>query len=309
MTDSGHDPRDRSSIAGSLDPRDQELIAAFIDKRLSAEERTVFMRRLDEDEALYEVFSETVRFQDQQTGRPATVLGHPRNRARWLVPAVAAAVLAVAAAALLVPGLSERSYAETLVARGGLDTSPGGDWYAPSWAVTRGIDAALPEADAAFRAGVLAMDLEVALGLELSEDAFILTRQLESVLAGVDRSEGLQALYRRLGARLEAGAPGDELSELAARADGLFVEQLPDLERAYRLGRWAEAGKLAARSGNRELLSSRSFGRDLRSLGRERWDPRVAAALETTAALLAVPEGQLALEALEAAFETILAEG
>lgn len=309
MTDSEHHSRDRNPIAGSLEPRDQELIAAFIDQRLSPEDRTAFMRRLDENEALYEVFAETVRFRDQQAGRPAKVLRHPRSRARWLMPAVAAAVLVVAAAALVVRGLWEERYAESLVASGGLDTSPGGDWYAPSWAVTRGISATLPEADAAFRAGVLAMDLEVALRLELGEDSFILIRQLEAVLDEIDLSEALQVFYGRLGTRLEAGAPGAELRELAARADGLFAGQFPELERAYRLGRWVEAGKLAARSGNRELLASRSFRRDLRSLGRESWDPPVVAALETAAGLLAAPANRLDLRGLEAAFVAILAEG
>jgi hypothetical protein len=51
-----------------LEPRDQELIAAFIDRRMPAEERRAFIERLDREEALYEVFVETVRSREQRTG-------------------------------------------------------------------------------------------------------------------------------------------------------------------------------------------------------------------------------------------------
>lgn len=299
----------RESSPG-LDLQDQELIAAFIDQRLSAEERAAFIRRLDEDEALYEVFAETVRFHDQQAGRPAKVIAHPSARPRWLGPAVAAAVLVLAVAAALLPrGPEEGRYAESLVASGRLDAPPGGGWYEPSWAVTRGISATLPEAGAAFRAGVRALDLEVALRLGLGEDAIVLTRQLVVTLDQIELSQALQASYDELGARLEAGARGAGPLELAESSTDLFVEQLPDLAPAYRLGRWAEAGRLAARSGNRDLLTSRSFARDLRSLAREEWDRPVETALGTAAALLAAPRERLDLEALEAVFTVVLAEG
>ncbi len=309
MTNSGNEPRDRKSSAG-LDLRDQELIAAFIDQRLSPEERAAFMRRLDEDEALYEVFAETVRFHDQEAGRPATVIAYPWGRARWWVPAAVAAVLVVAlAAALLLRGLAGQRYAESLMASGRLAPPPGGAWYEPSWAVTRGISAALPEADAAFRAGARAIDLEVALRLGLDEDAIVLVRQLEVTVGEIDFSQALQASYDQLGEQLEADARGAGPLELAERASDQFVEQLPDLEPPYRLGRWAEAGRLAARSGNRQLLASRAFARDLRALARDEWDPPVAAALETAAGLLRAPEEGLDLDSLEAAFVAILEAG
>ena len=78
-----------------LDPRDQELIAAFIDQRMSPVDRQAFMQRLDEEGDLYEVFVETVRFRDQEAGRPATVVEHPAMRRQWGRLAALAAVLIV----------------------------------------------------------------------------------------------------------------------------------------------------------------------------------------------------------------------
>ena len=309
MTNSGHEPRDRAASAG-LDLRDQELIAAFIDQRLSEEEREAFMQRLDEDEELYEVFAETVRLHDQEADRPATVIAHPRSRARWPVPVVVAAVLVLAlATALLLRGLADQRYAESLVASGQLAPPPGDAWHEPSWAVTRGISGGLPEADAAFRTGVRALDLEVALRLGFGEDAIILVRQLEFTLGEIDFSQALQASYDELRAQLEAGTRGAGPLELAESSNDLFVEQFPDLAPAYRLGRWAEAGRLAAQSGNRKLLTSRSFARDLRTLARHDWDPSVAAALETAAGLLRAPADGFDLEPLEDAFVAILEQG
>lgn len=54
-----------------VDPLDQELLAAFIDRRMSEVDRRAFMKRLDQEEALYEVFTETVRYRDQEPDRRA----------------------------------------------------------------------------------------------------------------------------------------------------------------------------------------------------------------------------------------------
>lgn len=58
-----------------LEPGDAEMIAAFLDRRLSDRERRDFMERLDRDEALYELFVETVRHREGSAG--ARVLEHP----------------------------------------------------------------------------------------------------------------------------------------------------------------------------------------------------------------------------------------
>lgn len=309
MTNGGAGTRDQTS--SGLDARDQEMIAAFIDRRLSAEDRRAFMARIAEDEALYEVFVETVRFRDQQAGGPATVVEHPASRRRWGRPAAIAALLAVAVATpLLLRGLAEERYAESLVADGRLDPAPGGQWHEQGWPVSRGISSSLGGADAAFRAGVQGMDLEIALRLGRDEDTGNLTHKLEATLGSLEFSQVLQVYYSELRERLEGGAPDAELLALAESAASGFANQFPELARAYRLGRWAEAGKLAARSGNRELLTSRSFRRDLERLRQADadWDPEVAARLEAIDSRLAAPAGRLDLAALEASFAAIIAE-
>ena len=300
MTDSG------------LEPRDLELIAAFIDRRLSEEERRTFQERLDSEEALYEVFTETVRYRDQRAAGPAVVIEHPARRSRWGRLAAVAALVAVGVTTpLLLRYLSAKRHAEVLVADGGLELAPGREWFAQGWRRTRGIDSSLEGADAAFRAGVRILDLEVAVRLGRDDDALILTERLKTIVDTLELPELLQAHYAAVRGRLEAGAPDEELIALIAQAETALGVQYPDLAAAHRLGYWAEAGKLAARSGNRRLLASRTFRGEARELGRPEapWDEAVAAALEETAALLAAPAAELDLPALEAAFVAIIREG
>ena len=299
MTDSG------------LEPRDLELIAAFIDRRLSEEERRAFQERLDNEEALYEVFTETVRYRDQRAAGPAVVVEHPASRRQWGRLAAVAALLAVAVATpLVLRDLTSERYAESLVADGRLDPAPGPGWIEQEWPRMRGVSP-LPGADAALRAGVQAMDLEVALRLGRNEDALILTQQLERTVESLELPEVVLVYYSELGWRLEAGLPVEDLLGLAEEAEAGFALQFPELAAAYRLGRWAEAGKLAARSGNRELLASRAFRREARELARPEvpWDEPLAAALEKSAGLLGVSAGELDLAALEAAFIDVIKEG
>ena len=298
MTDSG------------LKPRDLEMIAAFVDRRLSEEERRAFQERLDKEEALYEVFAETVRYRDQQTSAPAVVIEHPASRRRWRRLAAVAALVAVAVATpVVLRNLGGERYAERLVADGRLDPAPGGGWYEQGWRRTRGISA-LPEAEAAFRAGVLAIDLEIALRLARREDAADLTRRLESTVASMELAELSLARYERLRLRIASGAPAAELLELAEKAESGFAARFPELGSPYRLGRWAEAGKLAAGSGNRDLLRSRAFRRELGELtsGQEEWDESVRARLQSIGELIDRPANELQLDALGTAFTAIIDE-
>ena len=285
-----------------LSPRDQELIAAFIDRRLSAEDRRAFMQRLDAEEDLYEVFVETVRYRDRQSGRPAQVIDHPAGGRRWgRLAAVAAAVAAVLTPVVLLNLPAER-YAPTLVADGLLGPVLDEEWYLKRWPVMRGPGPGSDELDTAFRLGVRQVDLEVALRLGRGEDAAVLAGEIDRLLDGLAMAEVLQLLYDEVGEL--AGEPERALAR-AEESDAELRTFLGDAAPAYDLGQWTEAGVLAARSGNTELLGSRRFRGALRDLLRaER--PELADELRTIVGLLDAPQDRMELARLEAAFSAIV---
>lgn len=303
------EPEQNSGNGGGLSPADVELIAAFIDRRLLGEERRAFLERLDRDEALYEVFVETVRYRDQAAGAPAEVVEHPASGRRWgRLGAVAALVAAAIATPLFLRTTGPVPWGERLAEGAGLEAALGEDWQVQRWSVTRGIGAGTDEADTAFRLGVRAFDLEVALRAGRTDDAVTLTYRLETLLDEVELSEPLQLAYERVRQLTAEGAPGEALA-LAEKTAGPVREALTGVEHAYDLGAWAEAGRLAARSGNRELLRDRRYRRDLARLGRRSWDPEVARELAGLSELLAAPAAELELERLESAFATLISYG
>ena len=288
-----------------VSPRDQELIAAFIDRRLSAEERQAFMRRLDAEEALYEVFVETVRYRDQESGRPAEVVDHPAARRRWGRWAAAAALAAAALTPLVLLDLPGGRYAERLVADGLLGDVLQEGWLLKSWATMRGGPApGTDEFDTAFRLGVRQVDREVALRLGRADDAAAVAGEIDRLLAGLEMGEVMRALHRDLP---RAGA-ADAL-ERAETFAGQLREFLGEAGDAYELGQWTEAGILAARGGNVDLLASRSFRRAPRRLPLEEWAASGNALADRLAAvedLLDAPPDELDLVALERAFTAIV---
>ena len=78
--------------------------------------------------------------------------------------------------------------------------------------------------------------------------------------------------------------------------------------RTYELGRWAETGKLAARSRNAKLLLSRSFRRTLREFSSEQWNDVVSGALQRLTELLSVGTNDLEMRQVENAFLSIIGE-
>ncbi len=311
MRDPEQEPGLASDARGggpSLD--DAELIAAFIDRQLSPEERRRFLERLDREEALYEVFVETVRYCEEGTGEGAEVVEHPAGRRRWgRLGAIAALLAAAIGTPFVLRNLPPASYAGALVAGGRLDAVLDEGWYEQEWSVTRGVGAAGGEADAAFRLGVRMVDLEIALRAGRVEDAGILTHRIEALLDRVELSQPLQLTFASLRQRLEAGEPSAAALELAESAEPFVRDHFPAAGHAYELGRWAEAGKLAALSGNRKLLGSRRFRRSLGELRRESWEPETARRLAALAELLEPPAAQLDLLRLEATFTALIAQG
>ena len=288
-----------------VDPRDQERIAAFIDQRLSAEDRQEFLKRLDEEQELYEVFVETVRYRDQKTGRPAEVVEYPTGRRRWGRIAAVAAAVAAALTPVVLLNLPAARYAPRLVADGLLGDALGDRWLDKGWMTMRGGPApGSNEFDAAFRLGVRQVDLEVALRLGRIDDLPRILDEIDVQLASLDLADHPQLLYAELG-----DLSGEPALARAEENHLTLRERLGDAAPIYDLGQWVEAGILASLSRNRDLLGSRGFHKTLGRFPRQEWassSPALDGQLDEIEDLLRVPETEMDLERLEAAFDKIV---
>ena len=117
MRNGESEPQNPREAVGGVSGRDLETIAAFIDRRLSAEERRAFMRRLDTEEELYEVFVETVRYRDQSAAGQAEVAEHPSSSRRWPLLAAAAAIVVVAVTPVVLLNLPAGRYSLSILVR------------------------------------------------------------------------------------------------------------------------------------------------------------------------------------------------
>ncbi len=244
---------------------DLEDLAAFVDGRLSGERKARVEERLLRDEDYYEVFLATVHFQEQsreqsqeeqqgrETERSSTA---PVAIARWrswrvAAPLAAAAVLAIAVGVLRPAGdLAAVLDAPALVARG--ET-----WTDTGWSVTRsgGPGASgLSSQEIAFRLGARTVDLRVALAGDDPQAAIHFAAQAE----GWCGDAGLFHLaphYRHLREQIESGGETEALLDLARQAEEQLAESFEGpAARRFALGRWAEAGRLAALSGDAGAL-------------------------------------------------------
>ena len=292
---------------------DPEILAAFIDGRLRGDERRAVVEHLDRCADCYEVFSETVRFQQKdeprgQVVRPPRFAGRP-----WLWAAAAAAVVFVAILALpilrmaperpVVTGADApelRLSSAALVREMGLGEPPGATpapWQ--GWPEGFGFAGGLDRETAAFRVGVRLVDLRMA----LREGDLGTARELVPELTGALEAAGIAAeldgqleVAREAAALADADALGGTVGSIEAAAEGLLDPF------ALAFGKWAEAGRLAASAGDRELFLAPEFAElqdDLRD--RELREP-VARRVEEIAARtrgdLGPPEDMEALETL-----------
>lgn len=290
-----------------LAPEDAELIAAFIDRRLSEKERRAFMGRLDTEEALYEVFVETVRYRDQGSDEPGEVVEHPSARGPLgRFAAIAALLVFAVATPILIRSLSEKSYAEMLVSDGQLDGYLEAGWYDPLWSTMRGGSLGTSEAKTAFRVGVRVVDLEVALRVGKLEDGQALAGEIERLLEGIEMSDPLRLQYGEIRRQLKEGLEPEQALRLAESVEAVLPDLFAGFVPAYELGRWTEAGKLAAQSGSTKVLRSRSFAASLKELERHDWSQDVVVSLSRLTELLSRPDGNLNRRALVDAFLSIL---
>ncbi len=241
---------------------DLEDLAAFVDGRLSGERKERVEERLLRDEDYYEVFLATVGFREEQDreqqGReeergPAAPVAISRWRS-WHVaaPLAAAAVLAIAVGVLRPAGdLAAALDAPAIVAR---ET-----WADTGWSVTRsggpGPSGLEPE-ELAFRLGARTIDLRVALAGDDRQAAERFAAQAAGWSGDPDQFHLFHLVpgYQHLGERIADGET-EALLDLARQAEELLAESLEGAEaQRFALGRWAEAGRLAALSGDAGAL-------------------------------------------------------
>jgi hypothetical protein len=290
------------------------VLAAFVDGRLSGDPRAEVVAHLDRCRDCYDVFAETVRFQREEAPRGRVLRPARFGAPQWVWwTAAAAAVLVVA---IVVPVVWEDlglggadGEGEVLPATAELASAleAGGAGIATAawegWPEGRGF-AGLGRETVSVRAGVRLMDLAAAVragelgaadaALRGLNDLFATAgaaKELEEDLDAAQKSlrDGDAEALGRAAARLEAGAEG----------------ALDPFNLAF--GKWAEAGRLAAASGQAELFRSPAFTGFREVLGERELPQPVARVLGEIDALTRNEPGPSAnLEGLEEQFRRLV---
>lgn len=284
-------------------PIDPEELAAFIDGRLEGDRRRLMIERLADDEDAYELYDEVIRVREElaedegdasakpplpaapaptpaepekstRPERTAPVVRLPspaERRYRWLGPGLAAAaslVLAALVGWLLFVPRGPVADSSDLLARYDPASLPSAagvmlDRLGPT---LRGADPLTPEERAAFfQLGVRAFDLALAAETGDAESTERWLREIIDLLGKADVT-GLvyQGVYKDVGDTLAAGTSPAELRRAIAAAEADLEEDL-DLPDApyFAFGRWIEALRVAAATGDRTFLASRAARRPL----------------------------------------------
>ena len=236
---------------------DLDLLAALLDGRLSGAERERALRLLSRSQAALEIYADAVRVQADPTVRQVTPLAAaPRPRPwKWsvAVPVAAAAALALAVVprmftdddlALMV---ASADVAAPLTSRADFRAVLGEGWDQRTWSVTRGGGPAPhPDTVMAFRFGVRALDLRIAVELGDLTLADRLTGEMLAWLESEDFMEQAAAGYRRFREQLANGSATEGLIDEASRLEaGLDAGLNPFW---FGFGKWVGGGELAARA-------------------------------------------------------------
>lgn len=303
-----------------------EELAALIDGRCRAAEAARIRAHLASCAECYEVFSETLHLQEElrEDEKPAWGLDpfpfetRPKVWPRWAALAVAAALVLGAGTGLWLflnptPDLSVVALAEPLTEKAPALTKSA--WNEVKRGSGDGEKIATEEL--AVRAGVAVLNLQVALVSNNKEAADSAVAQVCNVL-GISRDQnqpdgalkssqldypdpGTVPFYGNLRGRFAQNAPATLAAEAAKQAETL--RQALE-ENYFDLGKWAEAGRLAAIARKPSSLESQQARFLLKQLQGEKdadLPPTVVKAIETVEKLPATQ-----FEALQAAFEQIL---
>ncbi|NOT06772.1 MAG: hypothetical protein HOP28_01065 [Gemmatimonadales bacterium] len=255
----------------SEDRIDPETLAAFLDGRLSPAERARVLKIVAEDPEGYDLLADATRLKAEletdagRTMRP--MVGKRATGWRWWLVALPAAIAAGLAAVALWPKTDGEFSPVELAARvrvvgaageGSLAARLGPTWDQPGWSVSRGEGEDVIEPARAFRLGVRATDVEIALGAGDTVALRPVAAELAELAAGVDGGAAAAALYRGIVAR-GPSTPLAERAEAAAAVRSLMADSP-----WFDLGAWTEAARVALAAGEDGFV--RRSGREVRRL-------------------------------------------
>lgn len=259
---------------------DLEELAAYVDGHLPEERRRAVEERLARDPRYYEVFVETARFQ-QEEEEPRDGSSKKEAPTATRFPFWRGVAAAAAAAVFLAAGLAlwlQRSPEPALAVASNLDAEAlartAEQWSTPGWTVARSPLAtakSLPADQVAFRIGVtmLHMGAHRYSGDEARalQDAGRLTN-----LAASPHAEAVRPLLRAIYANLQKGDPV-EVQALDAEIRELLPS--PEMRAGYAAGSWLALGRLAASTGQADLLQRRELRELLSTLAGSASTPEI----------------------------------
>ena len=254
--------------ANGIHPSDEEL-AAYIDRRLRGQDRARITEHLASCDRCYAVFSGVVRFQLEEgaemgeSGGGKVIPFDQETRARrwrWWIPTTIAAALAlvsVGVAYYLFWRLPVMTAADLVAPVEGREGAAANLWnYSRFRSGAPSTGDGLADAPASVQCGALLVDLRLASQAGQKETAVDLLRAIQRALQGtlyVPEEE----LTRLIELERALDQPGLKrlLDDLPALEADWEKEAIVDVS-YFRLGKWVEAGRLAA-----ELEEPRFFSR------------------------------------------------
>ena len=256
---------------------DLELIAAFIDGRLTGAERERAVTLLGNSEAAFEIYADALRARADlgEAKDEGNVIPIDKARSRkafaWrtIGSVAAAAVLMIA----VLPSIRARRDRDLLAAstaeialpltqRKDLASALPPGWEERNWTVYRGaVGSSLVDSTTAFRLGVRATDLHVALASGDTERAGRIAGEVLELLQSLELADVPRADYVDMRSRLTSGQAAERVLASALGAE----RDLGDLldSRWFDYGKWFAAGEIAARAQSASFFASPKTARFL----------------------------------------------
>ena len=268
---------------------DLELIAAFIDGRLAPADRERAMALLATSDAAFDAFVDATRARAESGDgvipiERAQRWGGKARRVLWVLAPAAAAAVVLFTVLPRTGARSERNAAVSATALigafGGTDlrVATSGRGQERGWSLTRGGGSRLADSASAFRLGVRAFDLRVAVIADDRQAAERLVGEMLDRISAVQFSQFVAARYTNLRGEIDGTAREQLLADAnqAETALGSLLEGNADDVFWFNYGKWSAAAELAADTRSRAFfqseLSTRLVGDALARAGGTRGD-------------------------------------